>query len=272
MKISTDPPALDTVDLRVDGEIGILMLNRPKVRNAIDDVMRADLKAAIDHVAADHSIRGLVVTGAGDVFCAGGDMRGMQERLEQGARAGELGWRRQREFHETLTKLFNLDRPTLAAVNGPAFGLGLDVALTCDFVFLSEGAQVAANFIRRGLVSDGGGMFHLPRRIGIPKAKELLLSGRNIAAREALSIGIADHVAQPAELLADALTFLRQFAEHPATAQAMMKSILNRTLELSFEQLNALASEAQAYCYSSADHQESIRAFLAERDRARGKS
>ena len=264
-------PSLDTIELHRDGEIAVLTLNRPKVRNAIDDQLRADLKLAVDHVAADHSIRALVVTGAGDVFCAGGDIRGMQERLEQGARAGEIGWRRQREFHETLTKLYNLDRPTLAAVNGAAFGLGLDVALTCDFVFLSETAQVAANFIRRGLVSDGGGMFHLPRRVGIAKAKELLFSGRNVDPKEALSIGLADQVVAPGRLITEALAFLRQFAGHPATAQAMMKSILNRTLEFSFEQLNALASEAQAYCYSSADHQESVRAFLEERERARSK-
>jgi enoyl-CoA hydratase/carnithine racemase len=193
----------------------------------------------------------------------------MQERLEQGARAGEIGWRRQREFHETLAKLYHLDRPTVAAVNGPAFGLGLDLALTCDFVFLAEGAQVAANFVRRGLVSDGGGLFHLPRRVGVAKAKELLFSGRTVEPEEALAIGLADRVVPAADLLEQAAVLLRGFAEHPATAQAMAKSILNRTFELGFEQVNAVASQAQAYCYSSADHQESVRAFLDERARAR---
>jgi enoyl-CoA hydratase/carnithine racemase len=204
------------------------------------------------------------------VFCAGGDIRGMQERLDQGARAGEIGWRRQREFHETLTKLYNLDKPTVAAVNGAAMGLGLDLALTCDFVFLAQDAQVASNFVRRGLVSDGGGLFHLPRRVGIAKAKELLFSGRSISADEALSIGLADRVLPKGDLFDISAALLREFAQNPATAQAMMKNIVNRTLELSFEQLNMLASEAQAYCYSSADHQESVRAFLEERERARG--
>lgn len=265
----TDFPELETLGLRREGRIGVLTLNRPKVRNAIDDQMRADLKVAIDRIAAADAIRGLVLTGAGQVFCSGGDIKGMQERLEQGARAGELGWWRQKEFHETLGKLYHLGKPTLAAINGPAFGLGLDVALTCDFVFLAEGAQVAANFVRRGLVSDGGGFFHLPRRVGVPMAKELLFSGRTIEADEALRIGIADRVVGANDLVAAAIAYLETFAEHPATAQAMAKSILNRAMELSFDEVNTLASQAQAFCYSSADHQQSVRAFLEERERAR---
>jgi len=267
-----DFPGLATLDFRLADTIGILTLNRPKVRNAIDDQMRHDLATLIDAIGGDRTIRGLVLTGAGAVFCSGGDIRGMQERLDQGARAGELGWWRQKAFHETLIKLFNLGVPTVAAVNGPAYGLGLDLALTCDFVFLAEGSDVAANFVRRGLVSDGGGFFHLPRRVGVAKAKELLFSGRTVAADEALAIGLADRVIPVDALVDDAVTYLRQFVDHPATAQAMAKSILNRSLELGFEQINQLASQAQAYCYSSADHQQSIAEFFAERARAKAAS
>ncbi|MBC2665877.1 enoyl-CoA hydratase/isomerase family protein [Novosphingobium flavum] len=263
-------PTYETLELTLEGSAAILKLNRPKVRNAIDDVMRLELAEAVNFIAAETStIRGVVLTGAGEVFCSGGDIKGMQQRLEQGARAGELGWRRQREFHETLHKLFNLDKPTVAAINGPAMGLGLDFALTCDFVFLAEGTQVAANFVRRGLVSDGGGMFHLPRRIGVTKAKELLFSGRVVEADEALAIGLVDRVLPKDRLIAEAVALLATFAPHPAGAQAMGKAILNRTFELTFDQLNALASQAQAYCYSSADHQESVREFFEERERAR---
>lgn len=262
-------PQLETIDFRTEGTIGVLTLNRPKVRNAIDDGLRADLKVAVDAIAADQSIRGLILTGAGDAFCSGGDIKGMQERLDQGMRAGELGWWRQKDFHETLGKLFHLGKPTVAAVNGPAFGLGLDVALTCDFVFLADSAQVAANFVRRGLVSDGGGFFHIPHRVGVAKAKELLFSGRTLDAQEAVAIGLADRVVSAADLIASALELLESFAAHPATAQAMAKSILNRALDLSFDEINTLASQAQAFCYSSADHQDSVREFFAERERAR---
>ena len=264
-------PSFETLELRADGPVAILTLNRPKARNAIDDVMRAELRIAVDHIAADQTIRGLVLTGAGPAFCSGGDIKGMQERLEQGARAGELGWRRQREFHETLGKLYNLDKPTIAAVNGAAFGLGLDFALTCDFVYFADTAIVAANFVRRGLVPDGGGMFHLPRRIGVSRAKELIYSGRNVEAAEALAIGLADRVLPADQLLGAAVALLKAFAEHPATAQAMAKNILNRSFEHNFDEINAMASQAQAFCYASPDHQESVRVFLAERAQAQGK-
>lgn len=261
--------SLETLTFDADGGIGTLTLNRPRVRNAIDDPMRADLRVAIDAIAADATIRGLILTGAGTAFCSGGDIKGMEERLQQGDRAGEIGWWRQKEFHETLSKLYQLGKPTVAAVNGAAFGLGLDLALTCDFVFLADSAQVASSFVRRGLVSDGGGFFHIPRRVGIPKSKELMFSGRSVEANEALAIGLVDRLVPASEIVAVAREFLQDLAAHPATAQAMAKLILNRSLDLSFDEINALASQAQAFCYSSADHQDAVREFLAERERVR---
>jgi enoyl-CoA hydratase/carnithine racemase len=230
--------------------------------------MRLEIRDAVDFIASEQSIRALVLTGAGAAFCSGGDIRGMQERMEQGPQVGEIGWRRQREFHETLVKFFNLDRPTVAAVNGPAFGLGLDLALGCDFLFMADTASVAANFVRRGLVPDGGGLFHLPRRVGVPKAKELILSGRTVEAAEALAIGLADRVLPAEGLIEAAVAWLRGNFIHPRTAQALAKNILNRTLELSFEEVNMMGSQAQAFCYATPDHQESVRSFLAERERA----
>ncbi|MCC7461541.1 MAG: enoyl-CoA hydratase/isomerase family protein [Gammaproteobacteria bacterium] len=265
----THLPSFATLQLRVEQGIAILSLDRPGARNAIDDAMREDLRQAVDHVSGDAAIRGLLLTGAGSVFCSGGDIRGMQERLSQGSRAGELGWRRQREFHETLGRLFHLDRPTVAAVNGPAYGLGLDLALTCDLVFMSTTATTAASFVKRGLVPDGGGMFHLPRRVGLSRAKELIFSGRNVEPDEALAIGLADRVLPAEELLPAALSWLRSCANHSALAQGLAKGILNRSHELGFEQVNMLGSQAQACCYASPAHQESIRDFLAERERVK---
>jgi enoyl-CoA hydratase/carnithine racemase len=261
-------PTFETLELRLENEIGILTLNRPRARNAINDTLRSELRHAVDHIAADDRMRALILTGAGKAFCSGGDIRGMQERLEQGAKAGELGWRRQRELHETLQKLYHLDRPTVAAVNGPAFGLGLDIALTCDFVFLADAAQVAVNFVVRGLVPDGGGMFHLPRRVGLARAKELVFSARTLSAEEAHTIGLADRVFPADALLAETMAWLKTCTVHPRTAQGLAKSILNRSYESSFELVNMAGSQAQAFCYASPDHQESVRSFLAERARA----
>jgi enoyl-CoA hydratase/carnithine racemase len=264
----SEAPSFETLDLKVDGPVGILSLNRPKARNAIDNQMRSDLRDAIDHIASDLSIRGLVLTGAGSAFCSGGDIKGMQERLDQGQKVAELGWRRQREFHETLHKLYNLDRPTVAAVNGSAFGLGLDLALTCDLVFFADTTTVAANFVRRGLIPDGGGMFHLPRRVGVSRAKELIFSGRNVAAEEALAIGLADRVLPGDQLVAAAVDWLKGCAEHPPMAQALAKGVLNRSLEISFDEVSTLGNQAQAICYASPEHQDSVRVFLAERAQA----
>lgn len=258
-------PVLDTVALERRGPVGILTLNRPGVRNAIDDPMRTELRIAVDALAADESVRGVVVTGAGTAFCAGGDIRGMQDRLDQGALAAELGWRRQRELHETLEKLFSLDRPTVAAVNGPASGLGLDVALTCDFVFLAETATVASSFVKRGLVPDGGGMYHLPRRVGLATAKELVFSGRQVAAGEAQRIGLVDRVLPADEVVSTAVAWLAELATHPPLAHGLAKGVLNRSLGLSLAEVNELGSQAQAICYGSPAHQESVRDFLTER-------
>jgi enoyl-CoA hydratase/carnithine racemase len=112
-------------------------------------------------------------------------------------------------------------------------------------------------------------MFHLPRRVGIARAKELIFSGRTIEAAEAGAIGLADRVVPQAELLAEAKAWLRQFTSHPSTAQGLAKEILNQSLELSFEQVNAMGSQAQGFCYSTSEHQDSVRAFLEERARTR---
>jgi enoyl-CoA hydratase/carnithine racemase len=172
-------------------------------------------------------------------------------------------------LHETLDKLYQLDRPTVAAVNGTASGLGLDVALTCDFVFLAESATVAASFVRRGLVPDGGGMFHLPRRVGLAKAKELVFSGRGVAAAEALRIGLADQVIETGQLLDETVAWLTELTQWPQLAQGLAKGVLNRSLESSLAEINALGSQVQAMCYGSAGHQDSVREFLAERETAR---
>lgn len=252
----------ETITLERRGRVGILTLDRPGSRNAVNDQMRSDLREAVDIVAEDESTRGLVITGAGTAFCAGGDIKAMEERLRQGGGAPEAGWRRQRKLHETLEKLFHLDRPTVAAVNGPAYGLGLDLALTCDFVWAAGSASFSSSFVRSGLVPDGGGMFHLPRRVGLACAKELVFSGRGVTASEALSIGLVDRVHEQETLVGEAVAWLEELSDLPATSQALSKGILNRSLELGLEEINVLGSQAQAFCYATPDHLSSVQRFL----------
>ena len=178
--------------------VATLTLNRPEKRNAISDAMRTELIHALEAVAQDRAVRALVLTGAGKGFCAGGDIAGMQRRIE--APAGEVafnGWSRQQRVHHAVSLLYHMPKPTIAAVNGAAAGLGADTALSCDFIVASEQASFAWSYIARGLIPDGGGMYFLPRRVGLARAKELIYSGRRVSADEALKLGIADRLARP---------------------------------------------------------------------------
>jgi enoyl-CoA hydratase/carnithine racemase len=186
------------IELQVDTGIATLTLNRPDKRNAMSDAMRAEFIDALEQVAADKAIRALVLTGAGKGFCAGGDVAGMEKRMN--APAGEVGfngWHRQQRVHHTQMLLHTLPKPVIAAVNGAASGLGADTALACDFVIASEWASFTWSYIHRGIVPDGGGMYFLPRRVGLSTAKQLIFTGRKVEADEALSLGIVDRKTTP---------------------------------------------------------------------------
>jgi enoyl-CoA hydratase/carnithine racemase len=251
------------VELSVEDKVAIVALNRPEVRNAINDAMRAELVAVLESAAKDDAVRAVVLTGKGKAFCAGGDISGMKERLQ--APAGQVaynGWRRQGQVHKSVALLHGMPKPVIAAVNGAAAGLGCDMALACDFIVASDAALFTMSFVKRGLVSDGGGMYFLPRRVGLPKAKELIFSGRNVEAKEALAIGLADRVTRADTLVADAAAWARELAGVSATAIALSKSILDRTFESSEEQVFALGREAQAICYTTQEHRDAVTAFL----------
>ena len=257
------PTSSPRIELAIDRSIATITLNRPEVRNAIDDETRNELIAALDRVTDDDAIRAVIVTGKGKAFCAGGDIAGMQGRLQ--APPGQIaftGGRRQKRLHHAVALLHGLPKPTIAAVNGAASGLGCDLALACDFIVASPAASFAMSFIHRGLVPDGGGMYFLPRRVGLVRAKELIFSGRNVPAEEALAIGLADRLSAADTLLQDAHDWAVQLSQGSRVSIALSKEILNRTFELSEEQALALGREAQAICYTTSEHQDSVAAFL----------
>jgi enoyl-CoA hydratase/carnithine racemase len=254
------------VQLSVVEGIATLTLNRPEARNAISDEMRSLLIEHLEHIASDSSIKALIVTGTGKGFCAGGDIKGMQARMS--APVGSVafnGWKRQQRVHHTVSLLHNMPKPTIAAVNGAATGLGCDMALSCDFIVASEQASFAMSYIARGLIPDGGGLYFLPRRVGLAKAKELIFTGRTVAPTQAQQIGMIDRVVDHDDLLASAHDWALQLSAGSATALALGKSILNNTFELTQSQIFAMGSQAQGICYTSSEHQESVAAFLARK-------
>jgi enoyl-CoA hydratase/carnithine racemase len=256
-------PTAPRVELSIDGPVATVALNRPEVRNAIDDETRTELIAILDRLANDDAVRAVVITGKGGAFCAGGDISGMQQRLK--APPGDIafnGWRRQRRTHQGIAALHGLAKPTIAAVNGAAVGLGCDMALCCDFIIAAETASFAMSFINRGLIPDGGGLYFLPRRVGLPRAKELIFTGRRVKADEALAIGLADRLTDSANLLKEAQAWAVELSRGSSAALALSKSILDKTFELTDEQVFALGREAQAICYTTGAHQEAVAAFL----------
>lgn len=251
------------IELKIESGIALLAFNRPDKRNAMSDDMRSEFIGALERVAVDKTIRALVLTGNGKGFCAGGDVAGMQRRME--APPGEVGfngWSRQQRVHHTIKLLHTMPKPTVAAVNGAASGLGADTALCCDFVLASESASFSWSYINRGLIPDGGGMYFLPRRVGLSAAKELVFTGRKVEAKEAKALGIADRLSKPEALIDDALTWAAELSQGSATAIALGKSIMNQSFELPADQVFAQGSQAQGICYTSSEHRESVLAFL----------
>ncbi|KRC36078.1 enoyl-CoA hydratase/isomerase family protein [Acidovorax sp. Root219] len=255
----------ELIELNVTHGIATLTLNRPDKRNAMSDDMRTEFIAALEHVSAEKSIRALVLTGNGKGFCAGGDISGMERRMN--APTGEIafnGWHRQQRVHHTQTLLHTMPKPTIAAVNGAASGLGADTALACDFIIANEWANFSWSYIHRGIIPDGGGMYFLPRRVGLPKAKELIFTGRKVDVDEALAMGIVDRKTSAQTLVVDAQAWAAELSQGSATALALGKAILDQTFEMSAQQVFAQGSQAQGICYTSTEHRDAVMAFLAK--------
>ena len=187
----------------------------------------------------------------------------MEKRMQ--APVGEVaynGWFRQQRVHHAVSLLHTMPKPTIAAVHGAASGLGADMALACDFIIAGEGANFTWSYIKRGIIPDGGGMYFLPRRVGMVMAKELIFTGRKVDLEEATQIGIVDRVAKPESLVADAQKWAKELSQGSATALALGKTILNQTYETTAAQVFAQGSQAQGICYTSTEHREAVLAFL----------
>jgi len=253
----------NAVLFEVRAGIATLTFNRPEKRNAMDDNMRTQFIAALETAAADKAVRALVLTGAGKGFCAGGDIAGMERRMQ--APPGEIGfngWHRQLRVHHAQALLHTMPKPTIAAVNGAAAGLGADTALACDFLIASEWASFIWSYIHRGIIPDGGGAYFLPRRVGLSKAKELIFTGRKVDADEALALGIVDRKTSAERLVADAQAWARELCQGSATALALSKTILNQSFESSASQIFTQGCQAQGICYTSTEHREAVKEFL----------
>lgn len=266
-QISATAPTAEFIEIDMQGATAIVTLNRPDLRNAMNDQMRQELIAAFEWADRSPDVRAVILTGAGKGFCSGGDIGGMRERLD--APQGDVaynGWKRQKQTHRGVAVIHGCTKPVIAAVNGAAFGLGLDMAMACDFIVAVDGAKLSMSFLKRGLVSDGGGMYFLPRRVGLSRAKELILSGRVVLTDEALSIGLVDRVTSAQDLINTCTAWAEELTQGSPAAVALTKAILDKTFESTDEEVFALGRQAQAICYTTKEHRASVEAFLDKAD------
>ena len=243
------------------GATQVIRLNRPERRNAFDLEVRAALAQAVLAARDDSDVKVLVITGSSGVFCAGGDLRALSEEK----RPIYLDRDRIRRLHPWFRELVNLEKPVIAAVDGPAFGAGFNLALACDFIIGTPRTRFCAVFGRIGLVPDLGGFFLLPRIVGLQRAKDIVFSAREIGADEAMRLGILHSVVEPDDLLSAALAMAERYHHASTEALGMAKNILNRSFNLDQDTLAELESAAQAIALHSPYHAQSVDNFLNKR-------
>ncbi|MBO9354639.1 enoyl-CoA hydratase/isomerase family protein [Bordetella petrii] len=236
----------------------VITLNRPQRRNAFDLEVRQGLAEAIFEARDDDAVKAVVITGAQGVFCAGGDLKSLSE----GKRPIYKDRDRIRRLHTWFHELVNLEKPVIAAVDGPAFGAGFNLALACDFILGTPSARFCAVFGRIGLVPDLGGFFLLPRIVGLQRAKELVFTAREVGAREAQSLGILYDIVASEALMDQALALAARFHGASTEALGMSKNILNRSFNLDQNTLAELESHAQALAIHTEYHDAAVARFL----------
>lgn len=255
-------PKFDSLLLEVvEPRVAQLTLNRPQKCNAFDTTMRDEIGAALAHVRADHDIAVLIITGAGNTFCAGGDISQMKNEVPDEA----AGRQRLMDLLPTAMAMFTLEIPVIAVVDGFAHGAGFNMALAADFIFATPEARFCQSFGRIGLVPDFGGFYILPRIVGLAKAKELIFTAREIGAEEALDLGIVYRIVPRDELMPSAREMASQLKHASPVAIAHSKRILHTSLQQDLRAILESEAGAQGACLVSDYHKEAVRDFLARR-------
>jgi 2-(1,2-epoxy-1,2-dihydrophenyl)acetyl-CoA isomerase len=248
------------IDIEIDGAIGRLVIDRPDKKNALTVEMREQLAAGFDRFNRDDAIRAVIVTGAGDAFCTGADVARMSVQDVKAARA-----RIQHGAHALIRALYKIEKPVIAAVRGPAVGIGWSIALACDLIVASDTARFSAIQARRGLAPDGGAVFFLTRLIGFARAKELVFTTRFLSAAEAAALQLVNQVVADAALEAEAMTLARTLAEQPTFALAMAKKMFQFALAPSLDDFLDYEALIMPQLNQTQDYREGVDAFQQKR-------
>jgi enoyl-CoA hydratase/carnithine racemase len=254
------PLSLANVQYETKGPIAYVTVNRPKVLNALNTPTWTDLKAAFEQAKADASVRGVILTGAGDkAFIAGAD-------ISELARVDAYGAEESSRFgQKVLDHIENLGKPVIAAVNGFALGGGCETAMACTMRIAAEHARFGQPEVKLGLLPGGGGTQRLPRLVGKGRALQLILTGETISAQEAYRIGLVNEVVPAANLIERAETILNQIAANAPIAVKFSLEAANRGLDSSQSEGLVLEASYFGVCAATEDKREGTSAFLEKR-------
>ena len=247
-----------------EGGVEMITLNRPRALNALNAEMIEELLEAVGQSGEDIDVKVLILTGAGRAFCFGADISEFSQGQEHPTQNGT--WNLLLKTQKIIRLLSGMRKPTIAALNGFATGLGLDLALACDLRIAAERAKLGEAFVSMGLLPDGGGTFFLPRLVGLAKAAEMIFTGEPITSLEAERIGLINRVVPTQDLVKCAQELADKLAKGPSLAIGLAKQAIWRNLTEDLDSALNFEAQSQKTCLESEDHREAVEAFLQRRE------
>jgi 2-(1,2-epoxy-1,2-dihydrophenyl)acetyl-CoA isomerase len=248
---------------RQEGNVRVLELNRPYARNALNQELILTLTQALHTANEDPEVRCIVLTGAGNAFCSGADLKAAF--IEDPELLDHLP-QRMDEYHSVIRAIVHSPKPYVAAVPGAAVGFGCDLALACEIRYVSPEAYFQEKFVKIGLMPDGGGTFWLPRLVGLARAFEMMYTGDPVTAEQAVAIGIANRMlANEQELHQETMNLAQRIAQGPPLALAALKRSVRESYQGSIEQALDLEKEGQLTCLRSQDCMEGVMSWMQKR-------
>jgi enoyl-CoA hydratase/carnithine racemase len=251
-----------TLFTRIENKVQIITLNRPEKKNAFNNEMIDAWVASLEDAKNNDDVNVIVLTGAGDAFCSGGDVGNMSGKKSTPLDSKNVLWE---NIHRIPFLLREIDKPVIAAINGVAVGAGLDMALMADFRTMSDTAKVNEGYVKVGLIPGDGGSYFLPRIVGESKAYELLWTGDFIDAEEAYRIGLVNKVYPKEIFMEKTLELAERIASGPQVAIRMIKRSVRQSLNLELNPALDLISSHMAIIKETEDHKEGVSAFLEKR-------
>ena len=258
--------AYETIQLSIDDGVAEITLNRPDRLNAWTDQLGTELRSAILEDSADESVRAVLITGAGRGFSSGADVKEMLERGSSGGQVPDVGTLLRERYHPIIKGIRELPKPVIAAVNGPAVGIGCSLALACDLIWAAESAIFGLAFVNIGLAPDGGSTLLVPIAVGKARSLEMALLGDPVSAQEALDWGLINRAVPDGKLMDEARGLARRMAAGPTRSYASSKRMLNNSLMPNIDEQLDLEAEVQSEMAKSADFIEGISAFVEKRE------